>query len=1772
MSEEFYNYVANRIIRYFELESGNLHDGDRFCFKLDAEELVGNVYAALEAITREKDIQGSFSYKEVYKTFTLKLKEKEVVVAAQVDGMTSDFFATLRNIPTSENRNPILMITSAPIDTISSATRNLSAKGAPFCADELLKEIEKIINDSKLLSLQDRTLLLHELERKESDRYADRDSLLEYKSLLVSANVGKVAEEDWLDFRLLPDAEGLSLINDPKKIEQRLDENHRDFEMIDRAFRYGALRDDLDGSFDSKFIDELEKKKRQGVDWFQEITYAKVSGSKAKKEKKLDVENGAISAYSGRDKEYLFPQDEKLFVRDGGSTKAKQREKHILVYNPDGQEEVALEFPFNMFLPKDSVTVEKGEASVRTEGKRLYASINADGCVFSKVVVKDPNNKSNVFTFKICVLNLHPSYLKNIQTCYRIDGNGKKRRVVAEGIKGALVINPGAEKHEQANLEEGGVYACDLDTELKLTLNEDSCSSDNGKIVFELSLGGLQIPVGVSDDKVTVTQLTVVRAFKIKNERRRGFEYRDGKIIMGTVPYSASGDFKEALKLESFFVENQACYVVKNLQGEYASKSIAIPDELRSAYVNYLSIFQKRRQLPSLAYLDDELREAAKKYVSAFKAFLEQAEEGSVLSQEHNDALRLGTVYDQSRHTIAFSPVHPLNAAYQLQLLEEEGLDKVRDDIVGRLTSANLLPYVKDDKQTVYEIIEQDESPEWRYYTPFNRARLHEIRDFAPKLVAEKIKEYYAHFEFLFDDVGDRRMILSLHHLGDCREVFLGIIRYFKGEIKKERLPEDILNFEIHIYDDPELTTRHNDFSVLSNLKRTKEYLREVGEKDEDNAELASMLVTKIRRYERSEADEKYRYAHIAFYEMKSNDKCGNSDVKGLTTGVSLKGVISGVPSVLDQGWYKTGFGLNYAQESFLNQFAELLNSTYCVAYSSSTYISGHCVTTEVSKSPSDELDKVYSAANWVVFVDPKVDLSFFYQDEQAKDLLIIHYGDQNSSASGYNAITVTRKSEQYERIISQELEKKNVQTAPGATKRIINFFNAVNGRWLLRLISSKRALNSAFSREKMSVVSAVKFAMAYYGHVCPNVTWVPISLEELLRVSGNTGLSQKDGLLSAKNLAFERGATCDDLLLIGFEKLNQRIQVYLHPVEVKIGKNDAGVVAKAKNQICNTYRGLLQALWPDDEDERKSIERKVVRNFIMQLAILACEKMKLYEIYPEGKWDFVLDENRKSLLNDEFEISERANKDFGIGTVVSFKENEQTISRHFDSENHITIFTLPEKDGYEFLVESIADVARDIERSDLFSTNRPVKRQENLRECEVQIEVANEVAVEPQSDNLLGEETPSDDNGADEAFVELSEESTPVLSELPPEQEETPREIRVLFGENQATGTPLFWRPGNTGEIFHPNTGIIGTMGTGKTQFTQSLVAQLYRERVNNLGSPDLGILIFDYKGDYNESKTNFLKATNAKVLKPYHLPYNPLALSKPRVFKPLLPIHVANTFSETLSSVYHLGTKQRNALLESIKTAYLSKGINPNDPNTWSLPVPTFADVFSIYSENESIKKGDSLDVALCKLSNFELFEAESCNTKSLFDLLNGVVVVDLSGYDSDLQNLVVAITLDLFYAQMQTRGSSKLTGKLRQLTKIILVDEADNILSEGFPSLKKILKEGREFGVGKILSTQSLKHFGNGDDDFSKYILTWVVHNVSDLKNSDIRFVFNTEANGEEEAKLFGDVKKLQKHHSIVKIGNNPKPIYVRDKAFWELFGELQTASCDREESTK
>ena len=229
---------------------------------------------------------------------------------------------------------------------------------------------------------------------------------------------------------------------------------------------------------------------------------------------------------------------------------------------------------------------------------------------------------------------------------------------------------------------------------------------------------------------------------------------------------------------------------------------------------------------------------------------------------------------------------------------------------------------------------------------------------------------------------------------------------------------------------------------------------------------------------------------------------------------------------------------------------------------------------------------------------------------------------------------------------------------------------------------------------------------------------------------------------------------------------------------------------------------------------------------------------------------------------------------------------------------------------------------------------------------------------------------------------------------------------MHILFGTNQRDGLPVVWEPNNTDVLFHTNMGIIGTMGTGKTQFTKSMITQIYRESKYNVDGKDVGILIFDYKGDYNKSKKDFIEATNANVYELYRLPFNPLSVIRAENSKPMLPLHTANSLKVTLAKAFGLGIKQETLLRDLIMEAYDRRGIIKNDSSTWDLPAPTLKDVYDIYVNREDLKE-DSLYAAFSNLIDFEIFEPDPLSTKSLFDLINGVIVIDLSGYDSDIQN---------------------------------------------------------------------------------------------------------------------------------------------------------------------
>jgi hypothetical protein len=292
---------------------------------------------------------------------------------------------------------------------------------------------------------------------------------------------------------------------------------------------------------------------------------------------------------------------------------------------------------------------------------------------------------------------------------------------------------------------------------------------------------------------------------------------------------------------------------------------------------------------------------------------------------------------------------------------------------------------------------------------------------------------------------------------------------------------------------------------------------------------------------------------------------------------------------------------------------------------------------------------------------------------------------------------------------------------------------------------------------------------------------------------------------------------------------------------------------------------------------------------------------------------------------------------------------------------------------------------------------------------------------------------------------------------------------------------------------------GVVGDLGTGKTQLLQSLVFQIATGAAGNRGvSPN--ILIFDYKKDY--SSEEFVKATGARVIRPQHIPINLFDLSSSsQSITPWLDRY--RFFSDAIEKIYSgIGAVQREKLKNAIKDAY--KG---HDGGGY----PTIYDVHRNYQD--ALKGGsDSITGILGDMVDMELFANEPNSIVSSGEFLKGVVVIALNelGQDDRTKNMLVAILLNVFYEHMLKIPKRPFLGKdrnMRVVDSMLLVDEADNIMKYEFDVLRKLLLQGREFGVGVILASQYLSHFKTGATDYREPLLTWFLHKVPNLKPQEL-----------------------------------------------------------------
>ena len=394
------------------------------------------------------------------------------------------------------------------------------------------------------------------------------------------------------------------------------------------------------------------------------------------------------------------------------------------------------------------------------------------------------------------------------------------------------------------------------------------------------------------------------------------------------------------------------------------------------------------------------------------------------------------------------------------------------------------------------------------------------------------------------------------------------------------------------------------------------------------------------------------------------------------------------------------------------------------------------------------------------------------------------------------------------------------------------------------------------------------------------------------------------------------------------------------------------------------------------------------------------------------------------------------------------------------------------------------------------------------------------------------------------------------------------PDGMRLVLGATRS-GTPALWMPNRTDLVNHYNVGITGTMGTGKTQLTKSLLAQLAWQGRKNPGSKGPGILVFDYKGDYQDSNTElFASRIGAVVLQPEHLPLNPLRTMRPTTKQEFVAL--ARVFADTMLAIQpRIGAVQRNDLVTGVVQCFGAAGISADDPSSWSRPFPTLRDL-QRHLESEGRAQG-APQAVLMDLVDLGIF-AEEDPPGEVDDFFDAVHVVNLKPLGSmpSVIRAVLCFFMNAFYGQMLRAGEALLvrpegsSRQLRALRRLVFVDEADDFISLGLHSLKNVMQQGRSFGCGVVFSTQFLHHFNRSDDPLRPLIGTWVLHQMSDLNASDVKALFGlpkTEADH-----LVGRLSSLPKHTSLC-VGLSSEdgrplsagqPVEVRDLPFMELSG--------------
>lgn len=1691
-SRQFEKFLADSFISW---ASDEIKPGFRYQFKSPDVENSSLLYSAFLKIAGGNCI----TYRDHLHPYIDCNGTKLIPVLHHEDGngFTENYISHLRDQIAGRNdvfsSASLFIIHNSMLDTLINSAMDVATRESIWHPATFSKKLSNLI----LPSTRTTSIFNCLLEDQLKIIVEEGATIFGFRPLFHSLESGEL---NFAELSLFKDPLLLNFVDQPNQVRSRIDENRQLRQHIEEQVEhFSDILESVLPKFSPKFIQEhfyvnKDWQSLQFQDYLSALETNKIQGLLFDR---VEVQTGSF------------------FTRARSSTKAGQKEQSLLIKVPAGETLANLEIVFQGNDLQDNQVVLRHKnvfpkhikpVVSRMGGKnsRVRLALPFAGIpIFFSVDLKRENT-SEEYKFRCLLVQQDSFYLEEIKNCFRV-----------EPTKEQITLQV-----EENNLRIASLG--DLDFKLQEDRSEIDCAkfavvdfeeqaTKNELIQFVIISGENRLNVNIegpsAQDTISVPLLfEKERVIKLFRDDANAEYYRSKhRIVFENAEHTVIGVRQQLLDFEAEII-SKALLSVNDSDKDLSLETLAaVHVDLYRSYKALFDYYSKYKTLPSLVAWGPDYQGLVQNVLSDFESGIKSIEIDRILTSEQKMLMRIGVHRRDGKERLM--PIHPLVLSYHLNLVnsinEEKKISEscsfaeLPDVTLSRLVASGLMPFVPHALHGYAYVSPVRDNRFWLDIIPQKDIS----HSFVRRLVRDKLSEFIYAYSRIFSAGNTGPLIINAIHQGQAEELFLGIIDHFKKH-KEKSIP-----IQVNLYDDK---LQQNDFDKFAESGKLGELKNWLELNSSDYRSESDLIIDLIRgrltysKFETPQQGQKLKYAHLAFFKNNATVECSNVKISESLSGVLCNGLISGEAAETQGDSYFTSFGLRKVdiENNQHLRIAQSIGSLWGPSILPNAQYHGLGIGLAVSSDFKELLTRSYDSALWTTIIDPKVTLDFFTAQ---RDVVLIHYSDQYTSSSGYDAITVTKQVDLFEHLLNKDSRVK--------TEKLLSEFNAFNGEWLLKMLTAQ----ASERKEKHGIIGAYKFVSAMLRD--SDISWVPLSVAEMIRVSGNIGLKMSDSEFSRVVHGYKKGAISDDVLFVGFkdEKL------YLLPLEVKTGSRPD--FSYAGQQALELGRYLK-----DEVLGLKTLASRLYRSLFIRQVLMQVEKFKLYQVLDESRLQHLL-ARREWWLQGEYELGSVA--DFAEGIVLAHIESSTFFSPLCERKGSLIQIQLP----YGLLPDLISADSGDEIALFVRSCNVPEDFLLSKKLTD-QIESNNESKNQSAIVTTIKEK-----NISQSREIKVKEDS--IIGNLG--NEET-GPLQVLLGHDTARNQPLYWEPTNTAKFMNTNTGIIGTMGTGKTQFTKSLVTQLMRNKAFNVNGASIGLLIFDYKSDYIDDA--FCNATNAKKLKLDRLPYNPLSLYGDM---PKLPLHIATSFTETMAKAFGLGHKQQLRLRKLILDAYDGSGIIQGNSSTWNLPAPTLASVWQLFINQDKVEE-DSLYAALDSLVSYEIFEPNPLAVQSLYDMLDDVTVIELAGYSPQVQNLVVALTLDLFYSQMQKRGKPTVKGDFRQITKMILVDEADNFMKEDFPSLRKILKEGREYGVGVILSTQDITHFKTGENNYASYILTWLIHRVAEIKNADIKAIFNKDDKSEQEG-LMETIRKLDKHFSLY-IDGDKNVRKMRDKAFWEL----------------